>query len=163
MAGTGDSIHWQVVEIMYIVAYGLHRIGVIESAMLPTKVPNRFDIVDITDLVVGMHDRDQGFWMLFQKFLQMRQIDSTLLIHLHTGQTALSLLSTCFQRVQHSLVLERSSDGMLSVMAYSPAGEGCLISFSSSSGEKYLPRIRVQQCCKVLSGFVYGRPYLPTL
>src|SRR5690606_16647846 len=54
---------------MGIVSYCLYRVRVKEGFMFLAKLANRVNIIDVSDLVVGVHDADEGVRVVFQERL----------------------------------------------------------------------------------------------
>ena len=145
VAGEGEHVHVQCFYVDGHMPNGLHGVGVEQRPVRFGDLAQFGDGLDGADLVVGVHDGNDGRLRperLF-KFLRMHQPE---LVHRQIGDFK-ALLFQLLAGVQHGVVLDLRGDD---VVALIPAGvgraaDGPIVALGAAAGEVDLRTLRAQR------------------
>ena len=110
------------------------------------------------DLIVGMHQRNQGAGSGGQEFLQLVEINSSPVVHPEHFDGN-SLFFNGFQRMKHTMMFDRRTDNPLHAEIPDRTLDGHIIAFSTAGGEENFPDAGIEVPGYFFPGFFDGCPH----
>ena len=107
-------------------------------------------VEQISNFIVGMHERHQGIGILFQEFLKMGHADVSLFIEVYRMQLNHSLFFQYFQGMRHRMVLNRRRDSVFDSVGLNATDDECIVSLCAPGRENDFPWSAVEQLCYFL-------------
>ena len=161
MRGQAQQIDPQVVDIERQESASLDGIGVEDDPASTTDGADLGDRLDGADLVVGVHDRDQG-GVLVNGRLDVGRVDAAISVDRQVGHPEAGALHDC-AGVEDRLVLHAAGDDMASLGARGPGGtlDGKVVGLAAAAGEDDLARLGTQDRGDLLACLVETLPSPP--
>lgn len=162
VGGGGDAMHIELRQVVLIVTYGLHGVGMKVCAVCMAEVADALQIEQVADLVVSVHQRHKRIGMFLEQGLKVVHVYMAVFIEVYHVEVQ-AAVSKLLEGLLDGVVLDGRGDGMLDAISVYRGGQDGVVGLGASGGEDDLAGCAVQQLGDLLAGGLYSSPHFSSV
>ncbi len=140
MCRRSHAVDFNFAQIMDIVTNGLNRIRMKISAKHFAQLAYSFNIQQVTNLIVGVHQRYQRTRTFLEQLFEMCVIHVPILVKINHRKTDDLLFCHCSERMLYGMMFNSRGDNMLDIIGIKSTGQNRIIRLGAAGSKNDLAR-----------------------